>query len=178
VIRPLFHLLMHGPIMMDLDPTCSWQEPLQIFLVPEVSTQILSACMDPRPLTPWEASLAVWTKGPVVTLLVCVPRSWATVWQPRGQKCLLSLPFPANAPEMWWEMARETKSLRPLCSNQGFYYGSRLRGDNFSKPWAPISIRRWVIYSPGGLCNKGVFVVYGSVTRKQIVYRICSPTPL
>jgi hypothetical protein len=65
-----------------------------------------------------------------------------------------------------WEK-RETKWLSPLCRKQEFYYGSTLRGDNFSKPWAPISVRRWVIYPPGGLCNQGFFAVYGSqVVRK------------
>jgi hypothetical protein len=33
-----------------------------------------------------------------------------------------------------WEMARETKSPRPLCRMQEFYYARELRGDNFSKP--------------------------------------------
>jgi hypothetical protein len=33
--------------------------------------------MDLRPQTPWEASLAIWTKCPVVPRLGCVPRSWA-----------------------------------------------------------------------------------------------------
>jgi hypothetical protein len=32
------------------------------------------------------------------------------------------------------EMATETKSLRPLCRTQEFYYASGLRADNLSKP--------------------------------------------
>jgi hypothetical protein len=77
------------------------------------------------------------------------------------------------------EMARETKSPRPLCRKQEFYYASGLRGGNFSKPWALISVR-WVIYPWGGLCNQGVFVVRWftggqkdkSVTEKQVGYRV------
>jgi hypothetical protein len=56
---------MVGPILMDPGPTCSRQEPLQIFLVSEVSTQVPLVCTDLRPQSPWEASLAIWTKCPV-----------------------------------------------------------------------------------------------------------------
>jgi hypothetical protein len=84
-----------------------------------------------------------------------------------------------------WAMARETKSLRPLCSKQEFYYASRLRGDNFSKPRAPISVRRWVIYPPGGLCNQGVLqCMVHRWSERQVGYRetswlqSLSPAPL
>jgi hypothetical protein len=54
-----------------------------------------------------------------------------------------------------------------FAGSRNFYYASRLRGDNFSKPWAPIIVRKWVIYPSGGLCNQGVFAVDGSqVVRK------------
>jgi hypothetical protein len=64
--------------------------------------------------------------------------------------------------ELLWVMARETKSLRPFCRKQEFYYASRLRGGKTSKPWAPISVRRWVIFSLGGLCNQ-VFFFFSSI---------------
>jgi hypothetical protein len=32
------------------------------------------------------------------------------------------------------ETKRETKSPRPLCRKQEFYYARGLRGDNFSRP--------------------------------------------
>jgi hypothetical protein len=51
---------------VDLGPTFSRWALLQFFLVPEVSTQVPLACMDLRPQTPWEASLAIWTKCPEV----------------------------------------------------------------------------------------------------------------
>jgi hypothetical protein len=157
---------------MDLGPTCFRQVLLQSFLVPEVSTWVPLTHIDLRPQSLWEPSLAIWTKGPVVPWLGCVPRSWATAQQPGRQKCLLwSLQFPGNAPEM----LREAKSLRRLCRKQGFYYTSRLSGDKFQKPWALISVRRWVTYFPGGLGNQGVFAVYGSVTGKQVGYRIVPP---
>jgi hypothetical protein len=69
------HPLMSGTILMDLGPTCSRWVPLQIFLVLGVSTQVLFACTDLRPQSPWEASLAVWTKCPVVLRLGCIPKS-------------------------------------------------------------------------------------------------------
>jgi hypothetical protein len=69
---------MDEPILMDLGPTCSRWAPLQIFLAPEVSTQVPLACTDLRPQSPWEASLAVWTKCPVAPQLGYIPRSWAT----------------------------------------------------------------------------------------------------
>jgi hypothetical protein len=80
------------------------------------------------------------------------------------------------------ETVRETKSLRPLCRKQEFYYASRLRGAEFSKPRAPISVRRWV-YTPSGLCNQGGcsrWFTEGqkdkSVTQKQVGCRV-SPQP-
>jgi hypothetical protein len=48
-----------------------------------------------------------------------------------------------------WEMMRETKSPRPLCRKQEFYYASRLKGDKFSELQCLISVRRRVIYPPG-----------------------------
>jgi hypothetical protein len=171
---PLFHHLMDGPILMDPGPTCSRQASLQIFLVPGVSTQIPLACTDLRPQSPSETSLAIWTKCPVVPWLGCIPRSWATTQQPGGQKWhLLSLPFPANASEMLQAMVRETKSLRPLCRKQEFYYTSRLRGDDFSNPWALIGVRRWVIIPPRRVIQPGVFAVYGSqeVRKKSQLQR-------
>jgi hypothetical protein len=63
------------------------------------------------------------------------------------------VPMPWEPLPMLWETGKQ-KSLRPLCRKQGFYYASRLRRGKFSKPWAPISVRRWVIYSPGPLCNR------------------------
>jgi hypothetical protein len=159
---PLFHPLMDGLILTDLGPTCSKQVPLQIFLVPEVSIQVLLVCTDPKPQSPWESSPVVCIKCPVAPQLGCFPRSWARTQQPWRQKWQLwSLPFLRNAPEMLWETARETKSLRPLCSKQEFYYASRLMEDKFAKPWALIIVRRWVIYPQGGLCKQGFFVVYG-----------------
>jgi hypothetical protein len=131
VIKPLFHPLMDGPILMELGLTCFRWAVLQIFLVPAFSTQVLLLCTDLRPQSPWEACLNVWTKHPVVPWLGCIPRSWASAQYPGRQKCQFwSLPLPANAPEM----LRETKSLRPLCRKQEFYYARRLQGDNFSKP--------------------------------------------
>jgi hypothetical protein len=38
--------------------------------------------------------------------------------------------YPALSFMMLRETARETKSLRPLCRKQEFYYASRLRGDS------------------------------------------------
>jgi hypothetical protein len=137
-------LLWIGLILMDPGPTCSRWVQLQIFLIPGVSTQVLLACTDLKLQSPWEASLVVWTKHPVVPLLGCVPRSWATAQQSGRQKCQFwSLPFLANAPEM----LRETKSPRPLCRKQGFYYASRLRGGKFSKPGAP-SVSGDGLYTP------------------------------
>jgi hypothetical protein len=145
----------------DLGPNCSRWVPLQFFLIPIVSTQVPLVCTDLRPQSPWKASLAVWTKCPVMSQLGCISSIWVTVWQAGRQKCQLwFLLFPANAPEMLQDMMRETKSLRPLCGKQEFYCADRLRGDMFSKLWASIRVRRWVIYPPGGLCNQGFFAVY------------------
>jgi hypothetical protein len=130
---PLFHPLIDGPIQMDPGQTCSRWVSLQIFLVPEVSTQVPLLCTDLKPQNPWEASLAIWTKCPIVPQLGCIPRNWATAQEPGRQKCQLwSLLFLANAPEMLQEMVRETKSLRKVCRKQEFYYASRLMGDKLS----------------------------------------------
>jgi hypothetical protein len=77
----------------------------QIFLVPEVFTQVQLACMDLRPQVPWEASLAIWTMCPEAYLSRSVsPGTGPQSQQPRRQKCqLYSLPFLANAAEMLWE---------------------------------------------------------------------------
>jgi hypothetical protein len=61
MIKHLFCSLMDWPIQMDPSPTYSRQALLEIFLVPEVSTQVLFACIDLRSQTPWEASLVVQT---------------------------------------------------------------------------------------------------------------------
>jgi hypothetical protein len=127
---------------MDLGPTCSRQVLLQIFLVPEVSTQVLLVCMDLRPQTPRESSLAVWTKSPEVCLgRVVFPGLRPQARQPGRQKTpTLVSPIPSNA----GGTTRETKSPRPFL--QEVYYTSRVGGDNFSKPWVPICVRGLVKY--------------------------------
>jgi hypothetical protein len=50
-----FRPLVDWSILMGLGPTYSRRALLQIFLVSEVSTQVLLACMDLRPQTLLEA---------------------------------------------------------------------------------------------------------------------------
>jgi hypothetical protein len=137
---------MDGPFLMDLGPPYSRQDLLRIFLVPEVSTQTLLACMALKPQTLWEAFLAVWTKFPEARFgRVMSPRARPQAWQPERQKCQLwSLLFLANTPEMLQEWWRKQSHWDHFYREQGIYYDSGLRGDNFSKPWA-LNCVRWSV---------------------------------
>jgi hypothetical protein len=79
---------------------------------------------------------------------------------------------------MLWKMVREIKSPRPLCRKQEFYYASRLRGDKVSKPWAPISVRRWVIYPWEGYAARGFLQYMGQLQEDKLVTEFATPTPL
>jgi hypothetical protein len=114
--------------------------------------------MDLRPQTPWEASLAIWTKCLVVPWLGCIPQELGHSLTAREVKIQLwSLPF----------LAPETRNV--VGTDEGnkvaetIFTGSREfimlvdLGNNFSKPRAPICVRSWVKYlqslSPNPLQN-------------------------
>jgi hypothetical protein len=152
---PLFCSVMDRPILMDL-----------VLPVPgrhhsKFSWFLRSISMFHWHVQTWGLNLhGKLTKCPVVLQLGCIPRNWAIALHSGRQKCQLwSLPFLANPLEMLWEMMREIRSLRSLCRKQEFYYASRIRGDKFSKTWALLSVRRWVIYPPRGLCNQEFFCI-------------------
>jgi hypothetical protein len=76
-----------------------------------------------------------------------------------------------------WETERETKSPRPFCRKQEFCYASSLR-EIISQSPKPQSVWGEGFYPSGGLCNQGIFAAYGSVTGKQVGYRICHSNSL
>jgi hypothetical protein len=121
---------------MDLGPICSRWVQLQIFLVPEVSTQVEFECMDLRPHTPWEASLAIWTKCPEA----CLSRSCSQEPGHRpssqgGTNANFGLTrFQTNAPEVLGNNKGSKVTETIFYRKQRVYYNSELGGDNSQSP--------------------------------------------
>jgi hypothetical protein len=93
---PLFYPLMDGPILMDPGPTCSRWALLQIFLVPEVSTQVPLACTDLSPPSPWEASLAIWTVSSGASAGLCPQEMGHNLTAREAKMPTLVSPFPSQ----------------------------------------------------------------------------------
>jgi hypothetical protein len=119
---------------MDPSPTCSRRVLLQIFLVPEVSTQVPLVCMDLRLQTLWEASLVVQTVSRDTLWQGGVPRSQAKGPTTRGAKMptLVSI-IPSQCTRNVAGKQGKQSHQDHFYRKQRVYYTDRLRRDNFSK---------------------------------------------
>jgi hypothetical protein len=126
---------------------------------------------------------------PPPILLVCQISRQRQRWKGwslwRGGKGSSFLAHSRKQITLLWETARETKSLRPLCRNQEFYYATDSGEINSQSP-EPWSVSGDVLYTPQVVyVTRGVlqYMVY-RWSERQVSYRETSwlqsfpPTPL